>query len=40
MIGSQVHFNYRFDGIIDNAMLYDRVSGESDVIEHYGALMP
>jgi len=40
MIGSQIPYNYRFDGIIDNVMLYDRVLDESEVSEHYDALMP
>ena len=40
MIGSQIPYNYRFDGIIDNVMLYDRVLEESEVAEHYDALMP
>ena len=40
MIGSQIPYNYRFDGIIDNVMLYDRVLDEVEVIEHYDALMP
>jgi len=40
MIGSQIPHNLRFDGIIDNVMLYDRVLDESEVIEHYDALMP
>jgi hypothetical protein len=40
MIGSQIPFNYRFDGIIDNVMLYNRVLDEVEVSEHYSALAP
>jgi len=40
MIGSQIPLNYRFDGIIDNVLLYDRVIDASEVAEHYTLLAP
>jgi PKD repeat protein len=44
MIGSQPPpddaNNYRFNGIIDNVLLYDRVLDSSEVLEHYTALVP
>jgi hypothetical protein len=40
MIGSQIPYNYRFDGVIDNVMLYDRVLDAAEVEAHYDALMP
>ncbi|MBN2324274.1 MAG: LamG domain-containing protein [Spirochaetes bacterium] len=38
MIGSQIPFSYRFDGIIDNVFLYDRVLDADEVSSHYNAL--
>ncbi len=40
MIGSQIPFEYRFDGIIDNVLLYNRVLDEAEVSGHYSALVP
>lgn len=40
MIGSQIPYSYRFDGIIDNVYLYDRVLEEAEVAEHYNSLIP
>jgi hypothetical protein len=39
MIGSQIPFPYRFDGIIDNVTIYDRVHFADEVLEHYSALV-
>ena len=35
MIGSQIPYSYRFDGIIDNVMLYSRVLDATEVSEKY-----
>jgi hypothetical protein len=44
MIGSQPPYqsswNLRFDGIIDNVLLYDRVLDVTEVEDHYVALAP
>jgi hypothetical protein len=40
MIGSQIPYSYRFDGIIDNVYLYDRVLDEAEVVDHYSYLVP
>jgi hypothetical protein len=40
MIGSQIPYSYRFDGIIDDVFIYDRVMDETEVMEHYSALAP
>jgi hypothetical protein len=39
MIGSQIPYSYRFDGIIDNVFLYDRVLDSAEVAAHYSELM-
>jgi PKD repeat protein len=40
MIGSQIPFNLRFDGIIDNVVLYNRVLEAGKVEKHYNSLAP
>ncbi len=40
MIGSQIPLSCRFDGIIDNVLLYDRVIDALEVAEHYTLLAP
>jgi hypothetical protein len=44
MIGSQVPLDdpegYRFEGIIDNVMLYNRVLQTTEVEDHYTAIVP
>jgi hypothetical protein len=40
MIGSQIPYSYRFDGVIDNVYLYDRVLDEAEVVDNYNSLAP
>ena len=40
MIGSQIPYDYRFDGIIDNVILYNRVLDSTEVEEHYNSSAP
>jgi hypothetical protein len=40
MIGAQIPYSFRFDGIIDNVFIYDRVMDEAEVIDHYNSLAP
>jgi hypothetical protein len=40
MIGSQIPHSFRFDGIIDNVFIYDRVMESAEVSERYNALAP
>lgn len=40
MIGSQIPHSYRFDGIIDNVFLFDRVLDSDEVSARYNELAP
>lgn len=40
MIGSQIPYDYRFNGIIDNVFIYDRVLDITEVEDHYTSLAP